>query len=100
MARLLLEKILDKKEYEEINVSDIDLEYNKETKNGCVVISDGLDGTAYILNKDGIVVKEDECGFNSWCTIIVASEYLSTYERYGDEDHFIALEKLNEHHKE
>jgi len=80
-------------------VENADVAFNAETRNMSVVINDDLDGAAYIINRDGVIVKSDKCGFDSWCAIIKASEYLTTFERYADEDHFIALEKLNEHHR-
>jgi len=79
-----------------INSKNIDTFYNPETKNAAIVVSDGLNAKATIINKDGVIVKQEDCGFNHWSVIIVAAEYLSTFERYCDQMHEIALEKLNE----
>ena len=73
--------------FPDIAVENLDLAYDPETKNASVVISNDLDGAAYIINRDGVIVKEDECGFDSWSMIPSAQEYLDVFVRYCDE-HF------------
>ena len=74
----------------------VDLSYDNDTQNMAIVLHDGLDGAAYIINKDGVVVKADQCGFNSWVAIPDAIEYLAAFIRFADEDFPIALEKFKE----
>lgn len=74
----------------------VDVAFHSQTKNIAVVISDDMDGAAYIINRDGVIVKQDACGFDSWTMIPSAEEYLDVFVNYCDEDFQIHL--FNKHY--
>lgn len=77
---------IDLTEY--LNKTNIDIKFNSETGNSSLVISDkeGNKGTAYIINKQGKVVKEDKCGSTEWSIVPSSQDYLYIFERYCDLD--------------
>lgn len=79
-------------------VQFVDVAFHPQTKNTAVVLSNDMDGAAYIINRDGVIVKQDECGFDSWTMIPSAKEYLDVFVRYCDEDFQVHL--FNKHYEQ
>ena len=80
--------------------ADVDISFNEKTGNSAAVVPKepgSPDYTAYIINKQGTVTKIDDVGFNYWCVVPTAEQYLSVYERFGDKDYVEALEELGEY---
>lgn len=77
--------------------SKIDIARNPITGNYAAVIPQGKDNAdykAYIINSEGTVTKVDDVGFNYWCVVPSATQYLTTYERYCDRDYAESIELM------
>lgn len=68
------------------NEKEIDINFDIERELQCCVVGDGIDYSASIINKEGVVIQSHRFGFGYNCVVPSAEEYLNWFIHNGHKD--------------